>query len=392
MSTAPASGPGRDVVLVASGDSRLSANRVCWPAQAALETAVTPHLRVDSGARVVRGHPFDAAKGHGFIDGQARGIEIFRTIDPRRAARRRRGGVAVHEPRPRRTHQAPRPDPHARQLERPVAGTRRPAQPERVAHQGRHPLQHDLERGLHRRVRAQRDRGVARRRAHRPRHVARPPDRSTRTFAARRSRSIVARGADLGAALQHDQAILGVFDEGCMGMYNAIIPDHLLHATGLFKERLSQSRSTPRCASVPDETARRTTTGCAGAGMTFAARRATRPPSSPSARCSRASRCTTPPCASPTTSAAPRSASSTSRGSRTACVASDLAEGLLNNPDRPPVAGADGAPLFDGLAVPHFNEVDECAGVDGLITDRVWTDLGIDPVDHAARRALGRAR
>ncbi len=24
-------------------------------------------------------------------------------------------------------------------------------------------------------------------------------------------------------------------------MYNAIIPDHLLHATGLFKERLSQS-------------------------------------------------------------------------------------------------------------------------------------------------------
>ena len=26
-----------------------------------------------------------------------------------------------------------------------------------------------------------------------------------------------------------------------MGMYNAIIPDELLHATGVFKERLSQS-------------------------------------------------------------------------------------------------------------------------------------------------------
>jgi hypothetical protein len=29
--------------------------------------------------------------------------------------------------------------------------------------------------------------------------------------------------------------------------------------------------------------------------------------------------------------------------------------------------------------VPHFNEVDECAGVDALLTNRVWTDLGIDP-------------
>ena len=26
---------------------------------------------------------------------------------------------------------------------------------------------------------------------------------------------------------------MGVFDEGCMGMFNAIIPDDLLHATGL---------------------------------------------------------------------------------------------------------------------------------------------------------------
>jgi len=35
--------------------------------------------------------------------------------------------------------------------------------------------------------------------------------------------------------------------------------------------------------------------------------------------------------------------------------------------------------LFAGRAVTHFNEVDECAGVDGLITDRVWRDLGLDP-------------
>ena len=34
---------------------------------------------------------------------------------------------------------------------------------------------------------------------------------------------------------------MGVFDEGCMGMFNAIVPDHLLNATGVYKERLSQS-------------------------------------------------------------------------------------------------------------------------------------------------------
>ena len=34
---------------------------------------------------------------------------------------------------------------------------------------------------------------------------------------------------------------MGVFDEGCMGMFNAIIPDELLHPTGVYKERLSQS-------------------------------------------------------------------------------------------------------------------------------------------------------
>ena len=67
------------------------------------------------------------------------------------------------------------------------------------------------------------------------------------------------------------------------------------------------------------------------------------------------------------------------QGLKDICVASDLAEGLLNNPDRPPVRGADGQALFEGLAVPHFNEVDECAGVDALLTNRVWMDLGIDP-------------
>src|SRR5207244_2263592 len=48
-------------------------------------------------------------------------------------------------------------------------------------------------------------------------------------------------GTTLARKLALDRAVLGVFDEGCMGMYNAIIPDELLHPMGVFKERLSQS-------------------------------------------------------------------------------------------------------------------------------------------------------
>jgi len=60
--------------------------------------------------------------------------------------------------------------------------------------------------------------------------------------------------------------------------------------------------------------------------------------------------------------------------------ASDLAEGLLNNVDRPPVADpATGRVLYEGEALPHFNEVDECAGLDGLVTNRLWRELGFAP-------------
>ena len=35
--------------------------------------------------------------------------------------------------------------------------------------------------------------------------------------------------------------------------------------------------------------------------------------------------------------------------------------------------------LFPGQAVPHFNEVDECSGLDALVTNRVWRRLGYPP-------------
>ena len=56
--------------------------------------------------------------------------------------------------------------------------------------------------------------------------------------------------------------------------------------------------------------------------------------------------------------------------------ASDLAEGLLNNDDRPEVMNEAGQPIRPGKAITHFNEVDECAGIDGLLTDQVHRALG----------------
>src|SRR5690606_33488295 len=62
--------------------------------------------------------------------------------------------------------------------------------------------------------------------------------------------------------------------------------------------------------------------------------------------------------------------------------ASDLVEGTLNNGDRPPVTSRDGKRvLYRGQPLPHFNEVDECAGLDGLITYRVHKAMG-QPVEN----------
>jgi hypothetical protein len=60
--------------------------------------------------------------------------------------------------------------------------------------------------------------------------------------------------------------------------------------------------------------------------------------------------------------------------------ASDLVEGTLNNADRPPVTREGSREiLYKGEPLPHFNEVDECAGLDGLVTCRLWRELGFPP-------------
>jgi len=67
------------------------------------------------------------------------------------------------------------------------------------------------------------------------------------------------------------------------------------------------------------------------------------------------------------------------QGLKDLTAASDLAEGLLNNVDRPPVKDREGKLLYANQPLPHFNEVDEGVAVDALVTNRVWTALGLAP-------------
>ncbi len=183
-------------------------------------------------------------------------------------------------------------------------------------------------------------------------------------------------GEALAAELQNKHAIMGVFDEGCMGMFNAIIPDHLLHPTGVFKERLSQSALYYAMTQVPDAEAQAVRDWYDAQGIDF------KTGSDEATELTDAQvfeQCKM-------YIAAARLADDFGcdligiqyqQGLKDLAPASDLVEGTLNCSVRPPVKRADGSVIREGEPITHFNEVDECAGLDGLITQRVWSAMGM---------------
>src|SRR5688500_5480163 len=70
-----------EVLMVASGDLRLSANQVCWPAQAEMEQRISTAF-ANEGITVRRGHPYDPVEQHGFISSQRMGMDVFKNIHP----------------------------------------------------------------------------------------------------------------------------------------------------------------------------------------------------------------------------------------------------------------------------------------------------------------------
>src|SRR5262245_45437140 len=71
----------KQVYLIASGDLRLSANQVCWPAQQAMEQALGNAVTA-AGYEIVRAHPYKEDEKHGFIASQHEGMQVFANIHP----------------------------------------------------------------------------------------------------------------------------------------------------------------------------------------------------------------------------------------------------------------------------------------------------------------------
>lgn len=362
-----------EAILVASGDLRLSANQTCWPAQAEMEAKLTAAFEAE-GWKIVRGHEYDPEEKHGFISSQRMGMEVFSNIHPD-------APLIVAEAVWQYSHHV-------------LAGLRSHRGPIlTVANwSGQWPglvgllnLNGSLTKmgveystlwsedftdefflnGIRQWIRAGKlDHGTP--------HVAdletdKLPDKERFL------------GETLARRIKHEKAILGVFDEGCMGMYNAIIDDEMLNPMGVYKERLSQSALVAEMRLVTDKEAKQFRDWLDKKGMTFVT--GTDEATELTDRQIREQL--------KMYAAAVRIADrfgcnaigiQYQQGLKDMTPASDLVEGLLNNADRPPVFHPEtGEELFPGQPVVHFNEVDEGAGIDALATNLIWTAMGFDP-------------
>ena len=188
--------------------------------------------------------------------------------------------------------------------------------------------------------------------------------------------------AELGRALadqlQRNKAIIGVLDEGCMGMYNAIIDDELLNPLGIYKERLSQSELWARMQQVPDAHAEELLSWLTHAGMTF------RWGEDQGTELTRDQvlwqmKMYVAACRLTDEFGLDAIGIQYQQGLKNLSPASDLVEGMLNSTDRPAVISEfSGRPIHEGSAIPCFNEVDEGVAVDALISNRLWRAMGLE--------------
>src|SRR5258706_6855570 len=335
-----------EAFLLASGDLRLSANQVCWPAQAEMERQVLAAFTAE-GITVKRAHPYDEMQKHGFIWNQRMGMDIFESIP---AEAPLIVAVAVwqysyHVLAGLRDHRGPILTIANWSGQWPglvgllnlngcltkmgvkfstiwsedfkdeffLKGIRQWLKEGSITHDTRHVR--DLD-------------------------PARLPGQESQL------------GVALARQLKNDKAIFGIFDEGCMGMYNAIIDDELLNPTGIYKERLSQSGLVAEMRRVSDAEAQKVRSWLDGRGMTFVTGTNDETDLTDAQILEQ---CTM-------YIAAVRIAHDFGcaavgiqyqQGLKDTSPASDLVEGLLNNVERPPVYHAKtGAELFAGQALP----------------------------------------
>jgi hypothetical protein len=365
--------PPKQVYLATSGDLRLAANQQCWPEQAKMEAALAKALGAQ-GWKVVRAHKFDPKAKHGFIDSQKRGMEVLGQLDPEaplivaesvwQYSHHVLAGLTTHRgPILTLANWSGTWPGLVGLLNLNASLTKAGVRYSTLWSENftdsffKENLSHWLNWGV-----IKHDQGHVRDLA-----MLKLPSEDEQL------------GQRVAQEFKKQKAIMGVFDEGCMGMFNAIIPDELLHATGVFKERLSQSTLFAATREVSDKEAREVLNWLLHKGMTFdwslnetkgltEAQTLVQCKMYISAvRLADEFGCGT-------------IGIQYQQGLKDLMPASDLAEGLLNNVDRPPVKCLKtGRVLFAGEAIPHFNEADECCGLDALVTNRLWRELGFAP-------------
>ena len=364
----------RDIILVANGDLRESANIQCWSEQANMESRLIAAIE-KLGRKAARGHAIDPKTGHGFITTQKQGIEVFSIIDRDaplivaeavwQYSQNILAGLIAHRGPILTVANWSGTYPGLVGLLN-LNGSLTKAGVEYASLWSEdftdqwflNKLEEWLKTGK-----------IA---SHDTSHV-KPFNHATVPV------HLVEQASHIAKDLVENRSIMGIFDEGCMAMYNAIIPDELLFPLGVFKERLSQSALYHAAINVSQEEARQAYQWLLNAGMTF---HLGKDDAEELTETQVLGQCQT-------YIAAVRMAEQFGcetigiqyqQGLKDLLPASDLVEGLLNNDERPPVRDTEGQIIRDGKAIVHFNEVDECAGLDALMINRLHRALG-EPVE-----------
>ena len=361
----------KTLLLIANGDLRLSANQNCWAEQEAMETELCK-LAKSMGYTILRAHAYDPAAKHGFISSQRQGMDIFSKID-------RSLPIIVAEAVWQYSHHI-------------LAGL--------ISHEG--PIltlanwsgkwpglvgmlnlngsltkanvaysslwSEDFFGDAHFKSQFSRwlEYGSIEQDAS---HV------SPYTNNEYLSDSVLASIDSIVETIDREKCIMGVFDEFCMGMYNAAIPDELLFNIGVYKERLSQSALFAEMQTVSETEAVEVFNWIKERGFNFhfgsdSDSELTESQVLDQCKMYIAS------CRIGERFGCDAIGIQYQQGLKDVCPASDLVEGMLNSSDRPPVKNSEGKTIFEGEPFTHFNEVDECAGLDAIITKRLHKALG----------------
>jgi len=224
-----------EVLLITSGDLRLSANQVCWLAQKDMEEKLTAAF-AHKGFKLLRAHAYKETEKHGFISSQRQGMDVFMRIHPEaKLVFATAAWQYSHHVLPGlRSHKGPILTVANWSGQWPglvgllnLNGSLTKAGREYSSIWSKDFTDEFFLNALDEWLRDGRI-------SHDLSHVhaldmSKLPAQSA------------ALGAELANDLKYRKAIMGIFDEGCMGMYNAIVDDELLNPAGIYKERLSQS-------------------------------------------------------------------------------------------------------------------------------------------------------